>query len=179
MRASSDRRCRWFPPRGCCGISGRGSGNPKAPGRDLGHRGRGCSLCDPDVVKVNIDTTVSEKANAFVTDARFYPKTRVCRVCETKQHGIRLGQSFHFVSKRTPAPRRPLCPWPADKVGAAGDPPAQDLVSHGTPGRETHRLETYCDQNYQNHGYPGDTMVHVVGVLFQVPLFSFKTSLSN
>jgi len=53
-----------------------------------------------DVAKVNVDTTVQEKAIAFPTDARLYHKMRVALVREAKRRGIRLRQSYRFVGKR-------------------------------------------------------------------------------
>lgn len=53
-----------------------------------------------DVAKVNVDTTVQEKAIAFPTDARLYHKMRVRLVREAKHRGIRLRQGYRFVGKR-------------------------------------------------------------------------------
>lgn len=53
-----------------------------------------------DVTKVNVDTTVQEKAIAFPTDARLYHKMRSTLVRLAKRMGINLRQSYRFVGKR-------------------------------------------------------------------------------
>ncbi len=50
--------------------------------------------------KVNVDTTVQEKAIAFPTDARLYQKMRVRLVALARQHGVVLRQSYVRVGKR-------------------------------------------------------------------------------
>ena len=50
--------------------------------------------------KVNIDTTVQEKAIAFPTDARLYYKMRVKLVKAAAEHGIELRQSYRRLGKR-------------------------------------------------------------------------------
>ena len=50
--------------------------------------------------KVNVDTTVQEKAIAFPTDARLYQKMRVRLVGEAHKRGIKLRQSFPRLGKR-------------------------------------------------------------------------------
>ena len=50
--------------------------------------------------RVNVDTTVQEKAIAFPTDARLYHKMRVALVRQAKKMGIPLRQSYRFVGKR-------------------------------------------------------------------------------
>jgi len=50
--------------------------------------------------KVNVDTTVQEKAVAFPTDARLYQKMRVRLVNRAQRHGIVLRQSYVRVGKR-------------------------------------------------------------------------------
>jgi IS5 family transposase len=49
--------------------------------------------------KVNVDTTVQEKAVAHPTDARLYQKARVRLVKEAKERGIRLRQSYAYRGK--------------------------------------------------------------------------------
>lgn len=49
--------------------------------------------------KVNIDTTVQEKAIAFPTDARLYQKMRERLVREAKSRGIKLRQSYQRLGK--------------------------------------------------------------------------------
>ena len=50
--------------------------------------------------RVNVDTTVQEKAIAFPTDARLYQKMRVTLVRQAQRMGIPLRQSYRFVGKR-------------------------------------------------------------------------------
>jgi len=52
------------------------------------------------VGRVNVDTTVQEKAVAFPTDARLYHKMRRVLVRMAKREGIELRQSFERLSKR-------------------------------------------------------------------------------
>jgi IS5 family transposase len=52
-----------------------------------------------DSERVNVDTTVQEKAIAFPTDARLYHKMRRKLVREAKHRGIPLRQSYERVSK--------------------------------------------------------------------------------
>ena len=49
--------------------------------------------------RVNIDTTVQEKAIAFPTDARLYHKMRRTLVREAKARGIKLRQSYERLGK--------------------------------------------------------------------------------
>jgi len=50
--------------------------------------------------RVNVDTTVQEKAVAFPTDARLYQKARVVLVREAKSRGIPLRQSYKRLGKQ-------------------------------------------------------------------------------
>ena len=59
------------------------------------------SLKPQELEKVNIDTTVQEKAIAFPTDARLYQKMRIALVYRAKQLKITLRQSYCFVGKKT------------------------------------------------------------------------------
>jgi len=52
------------------------------------------------VKRVNVDTTVQEKAIAFPTDARLYQKMRVTLVRAAQKRGIRLRQSYRLVGKK-------------------------------------------------------------------------------
>ena len=55
----------------------------------------------PNAIKrVNVDTTVQEKAIAFPTDARLYDKARRTLVRAAKARGIQLRQSYMRVGKR-------------------------------------------------------------------------------
>jgi IS5 family transposase len=53
-----------------------------------------------DIERVNVDTTVQEKAIAFPTDARLYHKMRAVLVREAKKAGIEMRQTYERVSKR-------------------------------------------------------------------------------
>ena len=53
-----------------------------------------------EVKRVNVDTTVQEKAVAFPTDARLYEKARKTLVREAKARGVPLRQSYARVGKR-------------------------------------------------------------------------------
>jgi len=54
-----------------------------------------------EMAKVNVDTTVQEKAIAFPTDARLYHKMRDALVRRAKQLNIPLRQSYRFTGKKT------------------------------------------------------------------------------
>ena len=53
-----------------------------------------------EIRRVNVDTTVQEKAVAFPTDARLYEKARKTLVREAKARGVNLRQSYARVGKR-------------------------------------------------------------------------------
>jgi IS5 family transposase len=53
-----------------------------------------------DFMRVNVDTTVQEKAIAFPTDARLYHKMREKLVKAAKEQGIQLRRTFKRASKR-------------------------------------------------------------------------------
>jgi IS5 family transposase len=53
-----------------------------------------------ELTKVNVDTTVQEKAIAFPTDARLYHKLRVALVRRAKSLGLALRQNYRFKGKR-------------------------------------------------------------------------------
>ena len=57
------------------------------------------ALTASSLKRVNVDTTVQEKAVAFPTDARLYHKARATLVREAKQRGVRLRQSYARVGK--------------------------------------------------------------------------------
>ncbi|MBE7385057.1 MAG: transposase [Leptolyngbya sp. SIO1E4] len=52
------------------------------------------ALKPSELTKVNVDTTVPEKAVAFPTDARLYDKARRALVRTARQHRLRLRQSI-------------------------------------------------------------------------------------
>jgi transposase, IS5 family len=58
------------------------------------------ALDERDLARVNVDTTVQEKAIAFPTDARLYQKARVAVVREAKKAGVPLRQSYSRVGKK-------------------------------------------------------------------------------
>jgi transposase, IS5 family len=58
------------------------------------------ALKEQEVERVNVDTTVQEKAIAFPTDARLYHKARRALVRMARQVGCRLRQSYQRLSKR-------------------------------------------------------------------------------
>lgn len=58
------------------------------------------AITPQELDKVNVDTTVQEKAIAFPTDARLYHKMRMALVRRAKQLGIPLRQSYRFVGKK-------------------------------------------------------------------------------
>lgn len=53
-----------------------------------------------ELQKVNVDTTVQEKAIAFPTDARLYHKMRAALVRRAKSLGLALRQNYRFKGKR-------------------------------------------------------------------------------
>jgi len=53
-----------------------------------------------ELEKVNVDTTVQEKAIAFPTDARLYHKMRVALVRRARSLDIRLRQNYRFKGKK-------------------------------------------------------------------------------
>ncbi|MBE2887409.1 IS5 family transposase [Geobacter anodireducens] len=57
-------------------------------------------VTEKDLDRVNVDTTVQEKAIAFPTDARLYHKARRILVRLAKRGGIELRQSYERLGKR-------------------------------------------------------------------------------
>ncbi len=65
------------------------------------HTGLAMKAIKPqELLKVNVDTTVQEKAIAFPTDARLYQKMRVALNRRAKQLNIPLRQSYRFIGKK-------------------------------------------------------------------------------
>ena len=62
---------------------------------------RGEHLTERHMERVNVDTTVQEKAIAYPTDARLYHKARVLLVKAAKDRGIPLRQSYLRLGKRS------------------------------------------------------------------------------
>lgn len=58
------------------------------------------ALKEQEIERLNIDTTVQEKAVAFPTDARLYHKARRALVRVARQVGCRLRQSYYRLSKK-------------------------------------------------------------------------------
>jgi IS5 family transposase len=58
------------------------------------------ALKEQEVERVNVDTTVQEKAIAFPTDARLYHKARRALVRVARQVGCQLRQSYSRLSKK-------------------------------------------------------------------------------
>ena len=61
---------------------------------------RGGNLTEQHMERVNVDTTVQEKAIAYPTDARLYHKARVLLVRAARKRGIALRQSYLRLGKR-------------------------------------------------------------------------------
>lgn len=57
------------------------------------------ALKPSEIAKVNVDTTVQEKAIAFPTDARLYDKARRALVRVARRHQLKLRQSYVRVGK--------------------------------------------------------------------------------
>jgi IS5 family transposase len=53
-----------------------------------------------EIERVNVDTTVQEKAVAFPTDARLYEKARSAVVRQAQKAGVKLRQSYKRVGKK-------------------------------------------------------------------------------
>jgi IS5 family transposase len=58
------------------------------------------ALKPSEIVKVNVDTTVQEKAIAFPTDARLYEKARRALVRVARTHQLKLRQSYVRLGKQ-------------------------------------------------------------------------------
>ncbi len=80
----------------------------------------------PEFQKVNVDTTVQEKAMAFPTDARLYHKMRLALVRRARQLGIPLRQNYRFKSQQLLGQAGPLRSRPADEASREDDPRAED-----------------------------------------------------
>ena len=57
------------------------------------------ALKKTSINKLNVDTTVQEKAVSFPTDAKLYHRMREKLVALSKEHGIELRQSYKYKSK--------------------------------------------------------------------------------
>jgi IS5 family transposase len=67
------------------------------------------ALRPQELQKVNVDTTVQEKAIAFPTDARLYHKMRMALVRRARSLGIRLRQNYRFKGKKLLAKQGRYC----------------------------------------------------------------------
>src|SRR5437868_14495982 len=85
------------------------------------------ALKGAELRRVNVDTTVQEKAIAFPTDARLYHKARCVLVREAQRVGSELRQSYRRVGKRA-----------LQKQGRYAQ--AQQLKR---AGKETRKVRTY------------------------------------
>lgn len=64
------------------------------------HSAMNTSMLKPrEIERVNVDTTVQEKAIAFPTDARLYQQARVTLVRAARKRGVQLRQSYVRVGK--------------------------------------------------------------------------------
>jgi len=64
------------------------------------HSAMSTSMLKPrEIERVNVDTTVQEKAVAFPTDARLYQQARVTLVRAARKRGVKLRQSYVRVGK--------------------------------------------------------------------------------
>ena len=61
---------------------------------------RSGAIEEKDLSRVNVDTTVQEKAIAFPTDARLYQKTREAVVREAEKANVNLRQSYKRLGKK-------------------------------------------------------------------------------
>ena len=86
------------------------------------------------LAKVNVDTSVQEKAVAFPTDARLYHKMRLTLVRVAKEQGIDLRQSYERLSKHA-----------MRKQGGYNH--ARQMKR---AGRETRKLKTYLGRVYRD-----------------------------
>ena len=68
------------------------------------------ALKPQELARVNVDTTVQEKAIAYPTDARLYHKMRMALVRRAKQLKIPLRQSYRFTAKKTLCMQRRYAP---------------------------------------------------------------------
>jgi IS5 family transposase len=76
------------------------AGMEKLLGETIEAAKRKGALKPSEIKRVNVDTTVQEKAIAFPTDARLYHKARRTLVREARREGIELRQSYTRVGKR-------------------------------------------------------------------------------
>jgi IS5 family transposase len=75
-------------------------GIEKMLGETLESAKRGNLLQKSHMERVNVDTTVQEKAIAFPTDARLYDKARRTLVRAAAERGVKLRQSYPRLGKR-------------------------------------------------------------------------------
>ena len=75
-------------------------GVEKLLGETLETAKRGKLLGKRHMERVNVDTTVQEKAIAYPTDARLYDKARSSLVAAARERGIELRQSYKRVGKK-------------------------------------------------------------------------------
>ena len=77
------------------------------------------ALRESEIRRVNVDTTVQEKAIAFPTDARLYHKARCALVRAARAAFINLRQSYARLGQQCAGAARALRPGPTDEAGTA------------------------------------------------------------
>ena len=82
--------------------------------------------------RVNVDTTVQEKAVAHLTDARLYHKARRALVRAARRAGIELRQSFERLGERDGG-LQGRYPSPAEEAGSLRDEASAALPGAGDP----------------------------------------------
>src|SRR5437660_3976030 len=91
------------------------------------------ALRDSEIKRVNVDTTVQEKAIAFPTDARLYHKTRRALVRAARAADIPLRQTYVRLGQQALARQGRYCAGAADEAGAARDQAFTALSRAGHP----------------------------------------------
>jgi IS5 family transposase len=91
-------------------------------------------LQEQEIERLNVDTTVQEKAVAFPTDARLYHKARRALVRVARQVGCRLRQNYQRLSKKAL--------WKQSRYASA-----QQMKR---ARKETKRLKTYLGRVLRN-----------------------------
>ena len=113
------------------------------------------ALKPAEIRRVNVDTTVQEKAIAFPTDARLYHKARCVLVREAQRAGLELRQSYKRVGQTGVTKARALCARAATEASAERDAEVAHL-----PGPSDARHST--QSRGERHG-TGPAIVAVLG----------------
>src|SRR5260370_25013420 len=93
------------------------------------------ALKPSEIRRVNVDTTVQEKAIAFPTDARLYHKARCVLVREAQRARIELRQSYRRGGKRAVPKKSRFTPRPKHKQGAQEE---REVAPYYVPGEARH-----------------------------------------